>query len=355
MMQMPGRNGSDGSAYRYGFQGQEKDDEIKGEGNSVNYKYRMHDVRIGRFFAVDPLAPQYPHNSPYAFSENMVIHMKELEGLEATTATFEPSTNENGETKYEERSFQVNVTSNYDDFKAAAAKDGLEITPDQMYNHHFVRVLDENGNFDLERSYVVPDSEVSAVSAYTEKKREEAKWARIQEIWRGGSNSGGKGFFDAGYGPACWIADKLFGEGTSDAVIQYDASLYGSRGLYGNGGALVLNTWFTIITLGQGLELQATYKGVAWGTMNTALRNKATRDIGWFTFDALQTTDGLIGWSQYLPKDLQKAWTFGGFLSNKANLSKNLIKGKKATFWENAGYFPNGVGYGTNLDKLLND
>ena len=67
---------------RYGFQGQEKDNEIKGEGNSVNYKYRMHDPRIGRFFAVDPLAVGYPWNSPYAFSENNVIHCVELEGLE---------------------------------------------------------------------------------------------------------------------------------------------------------------------------------------------------------------------------------------------------------------------------------
>lgn len=72
-----------GGDYRYGFQGQEADDEIKGEGNSYNYSYRMHDPRIGRFFAVDPLAEKYPHNSPYAFSENMVIHMVELEGLEA--------------------------------------------------------------------------------------------------------------------------------------------------------------------------------------------------------------------------------------------------------------------------------
>ena len=73
-------------AYRYGFQGQEKDDEIKGEGNSVNYKFRMHDPRIGRFFAVDPLAPDYPWNSPYAFSENRVIRHIELEGLESWDA-----------------------------------------------------------------------------------------------------------------------------------------------------------------------------------------------------------------------------------------------------------------------------
>src|SRR5690554_4959080 len=74
-------------SYRYGFQGQEMDDEVKGEGNSVNYKYSMHDPRVGRFFAVDPLAPDYPWNSPYAFSENRVIDGVELEGLEFLKST----------------------------------------------------------------------------------------------------------------------------------------------------------------------------------------------------------------------------------------------------------------------------
>jgi hypothetical protein len=62
------------------------DDEIKGEGNSINYEYRMHDPRIGRFFAVDPLAPKYPHYSPYQFSGNRPIDCVELEGLEPTPA-----------------------------------------------------------------------------------------------------------------------------------------------------------------------------------------------------------------------------------------------------------------------------
>ncbi|MEW4923131.1 RHS repeat-associated core domain-containing protein [Algibacter sp. 2305UL17-15] len=82
-MTLPNRNGAiEPSLYRYGFQGQEKDDEVKGEGNSLNFKFRMHDPRVGRFFAVDPLAAEYPHNSPYAFSENKVIQFVELEGLE---------------------------------------------------------------------------------------------------------------------------------------------------------------------------------------------------------------------------------------------------------------------------------
>lgn len=42
----------------------------------------MHDPRVGRFFAVDPLAPKYPFYSPYQFSGNRVIDMVELEGLE---------------------------------------------------------------------------------------------------------------------------------------------------------------------------------------------------------------------------------------------------------------------------------
>ena len=60
-MLLPGRQGNS-SDYRYGFQGQELDNELKVEGNSYNYTYRMHDPRVGRFFAVDPLASKFPHN-----------------------------------------------------------------------------------------------------------------------------------------------------------------------------------------------------------------------------------------------------------------------------------------------------
>ncbi len=80
-MLMPGRNG--GSSYRYNFQGQESDDEVKGKGNSVSYKYRMHDPRLGRFFAVDPLTHDFPYWTPYQFSGNQVISTWELEGREA--------------------------------------------------------------------------------------------------------------------------------------------------------------------------------------------------------------------------------------------------------------------------------
>ena len=78
---VPNRH-ADSYTYRYGFQGQEMDNELKGEGNSLNYTFRMHDPRIGRFFATDPLELKYPWNSPYAFSENNVMDAIELEGAE---------------------------------------------------------------------------------------------------------------------------------------------------------------------------------------------------------------------------------------------------------------------------------
>jgi RHS repeat-associated protein len=70
------------TAYRFGFQGQEKDDDIKGCGNTYSFEYRILDVRGGRFFSIDPLSSSYPWNSPYAFSENRVIDGIDFEGLE---------------------------------------------------------------------------------------------------------------------------------------------------------------------------------------------------------------------------------------------------------------------------------
>ena len=78
---MPQRHGAYDS-YRYGFQEQEKDDELKGVGNSLNYTYRIHDPRVGRFFATDPLEIDYPWYTPYQFSGNRVLDKNELEGLE---------------------------------------------------------------------------------------------------------------------------------------------------------------------------------------------------------------------------------------------------------------------------------
>ncbi len=60
-------------SYRYGFNNMEKDDELKGTGNSYDFGARMYDPRIGRWLAVDPLSGKYPGYSPYCFVANMPI------------------------------------------------------------------------------------------------------------------------------------------------------------------------------------------------------------------------------------------------------------------------------------------
>ncbi|MEW4925449.1 RHS repeat-associated core domain-containing protein [Algibacter sp. 2305UL17-15] len=80
-MTLPNRSGSEGS-YRYGFNGKEKDDEVKGEGVQYDYGFRIYDARIGKFLSTDPLFKGYPWYTPYQFAGNKPILAVDLDGLE---------------------------------------------------------------------------------------------------------------------------------------------------------------------------------------------------------------------------------------------------------------------------------
>ena len=67
---MPGRTYVS-SGYRYGFNGQEKDDEIAGAGNIMSAEYWEYDTRLGRRWNRDPVTK--PWMSPYhAFSNRPI-------------------------------------------------------------------------------------------------------------------------------------------------------------------------------------------------------------------------------------------------------------------------------------------
>ncbi len=80
-MQEPGRSWNAGK-YRYGFNGKENDNDVKGEGNQQDYGMRVYDPRAGRFLSVDPLTRSYPMLTPYQYAENDVIRSVDLDGLE---------------------------------------------------------------------------------------------------------------------------------------------------------------------------------------------------------------------------------------------------------------------------------
>jgi len=79
---MPERKFAASNQYRYGFNGKENDNELKGNGNVQDYGMRMYDPRLGKFLSVDPLTQSYPWYTPYQFAGNKPIWCVDLDGLE---------------------------------------------------------------------------------------------------------------------------------------------------------------------------------------------------------------------------------------------------------------------------------
>ncbi len=72
-MEMPGRSYSSNS-YRYGFNGQEKDDEVSGNGNTNTAMFWEYDTRLGRRWNQDP-KPTTSHSNYSCFKDNPICLM----------------------------------------------------------------------------------------------------------------------------------------------------------------------------------------------------------------------------------------------------------------------------------------
>jgi RHS repeat-associated protein len=85
---MPGRRySSTNTKYRYGFNGKENDNDVKGvEGGQQDYGFRIYDPRIGKFLSPDPLGNDFSWWSPYQFAGNTPINTIDLDGLEVPKA-----------------------------------------------------------------------------------------------------------------------------------------------------------------------------------------------------------------------------------------------------------------------------
>jgi RHS repeat-associated protein len=96
-MLMEGRHGQkDTSNYRYAFQGQEKDDEIKDTGNSYTTEYRQYDYRLARWTSLDPVS-HYQY-SPYSAYDNNPTYFIDPNGAESENPAPKKHTVKEGET-----------------------------------------------------------------------------------------------------------------------------------------------------------------------------------------------------------------------------------------------------------------
>jgi RHS repeat-associated protein len=74
-VELDGRTVSGG--YRYGFQNQEKFDDVSGSGFNVDFGERIYNPKIGSFNKIDALNHKYASLSPYSFvSNNPVSHVE---------------------------------------------------------------------------------------------------------------------------------------------------------------------------------------------------------------------------------------------------------------------------------------
>jgi len=68
--------------YMFGFQGQEKDDEVFNvTGSSYTAEFWQYDSRFARFLSVDPFIKSYLWYTPYQFVGNKLINSIDMDGL----------------------------------------------------------------------------------------------------------------------------------------------------------------------------------------------------------------------------------------------------------------------------------
>ena len=73
-MLQPGRKYSNGSGYRYGFNGKENDRDITT--SDYDFGARIYDGRLGKWLSVDPFASKTPDESPFiTFGNNPIVNI----------------------------------------------------------------------------------------------------------------------------------------------------------------------------------------------------------------------------------------------------------------------------------------
>jgi RHS repeat-associated protein len=125
--------------YRFGYQGSEKDNEFKGEGNSYTTEFRQLDPRLGRWFSLDPVIQ--PWQSSYCSMNDNPLWFNDPKGdrplpvlekhnnlswrIESGYGTRNVSSNPNA-SKFH-KGIDLNAGSGYDDYGAivVATHDGI--------------------------------------------------------------------------------------------------------------------------------------------------------------------------------------------------------------------------------------
>lgn len=142
-MLMPQRNFAPDS-YRFGFNGKENDNEIKGTANQQDYGMRIYDPRIIRFNSVDPITKKYPELTPYQFASNRMIDGVDQDGKEYITYIYNVYSN-TGAVLVGKIDYRNVENFNYEIFSQSFGPEGRGVK--YVYNYY-----DSKGNLEKQQT-----------------------------------------------------------------------------------------------------------------------------------------------------------------------------------------------------------
>ena len=147
----------DKGGYRYGFNGKENDDEVKGVGNHQDYGMRVYDPRIAKFLSVDPLEKDYPWNSVYAFAEDDVIRCVDLDGGEKLYYYYvEASSAENGLALFGHNAIGVQLNENAPIMYYSAGGAGIANDDGSINEAETIKYYNKNGRYVIRLGTSIP-------------------------------------------------------------------------------------------------------------------------------------------------------------------------------------------------------
>jgi RHS repeat-associated protein len=191
----PNRHFSDADGYRYGFNGQEMDNEVNGSASSsYTAEYWQYDSRLGRRWNQDPVAKE--HESPYATFANNPINF--IDPLGSDTAVF------GGDNKF------IKINPGGENVGMKLGKDGFVFEFADPVND--IKAIRDKT---IKSLYIVSKDEV------------------LNELERSGVNEDeNRGFFD-GVSYLKNHSNSGFGEGFNELDFTISSAIHGKRDLMG--------------------------------------------------------------------------------------------------------------------------